>query len=90
LDAARVNPVLLVVLDLLVCAHDGEFRRFLDIAIGSLSEISYASLLAADLGILKPESAKEIAERRERTSKITWGLYKSVSRNATKRGVSAA
>ena len=69
---------------------NGEFRRFLDIAIGSLSEISYASLLAADLGILKPESAKEIAELRERTSKITWGLYKSVSRNVTKRGVSAA
>ena len=69
---------------------NGEFRRFLDIAIGSLSEISYASLLAADLGILKPDSAKEIAELRERTSKITWGLYKSVSRNATKRAVSAA
>jgi len=39
---------------------------------------------------MMPERAKEIAELRERTSKITWGLYKSVSRNATKRAVSAA
>jgi four helix bundle protein len=64
---------------------NGEFRRFLDIAIGSLSEISYATLLAKDLGILKPESAEAIEGVREKTSKLTWGLYKSVSRNGSKR-----
>jgi four helix bundle protein len=68
---------------------NGEFRRFLDIAIGSLSEISYTTLLAKDLGILKPENASEIEEHRERTSKLTWGLYKSISRNSKQR-VSAA
>jgi len=64
---------------------NGEFRRFLDIAIGSLSEISYGTLLAKDLGILKPETASEIEGHRERASKLTWGLYKSVSRNGKQR-----
>ena len=61
---------------------NGEFRRFLDISIGSLSEVAYATLLAKDLGILTAERAKEIEEKREQTSKLTWGLYKSVSKNA--------
>jgi four helix bundle protein len=68
---------------------NGEFRRFLDMSIGSLSEISYATLLAKDLGLLDAEQAKEIESRREHASKLTWGLYKSVSRNATKRSAAA-
>jgi hypothetical protein len=58
-------------------------------SIGSLSEISYATLLAKDLGLLDAEQAKEIESRREHASKLTWGLYKSVSRNATKRSAAA-
>src|SRR2546423_15355573 len=61
---------------------NGEFRRFLDISIGSLSGISYATLLAKDLGLLQPEQASEIESRRQHASKLTWGLYKSVARNA--------
>ena len=38
-------------------------------------------MLATDLGCLAPEAAKEIETHRERTSKLTWGLYKSVSRS---------
>ena len=55
---------------------NGEFRRFLDIAIGSLSEVSYAIVLAKDLGILGAEPAQALEELRTRTSKLTWGLYK--------------
>lgn len=56
---------------------NGEFRRFLDIAIGSLSEISYGALLAKDLGILPADGAKQI--------EVTWGLYKSITRGGAKR-----
>ena len=59
---------------------NGEFRRFLDISIGSLSEISYTTHLAGDLGLLPPEQAQEIEERRTQAAKLTWGLYKSVTR----------
>jgi four helix bundle protein len=68
---------------------NGEFRRFLDMSIGSLSEISYGTLLAKDLGLLLPEQASEIESRREHASKLIWGLYKSVLRNATKRSAAA-
>jgi four helix bundle protein len=47
-----------------------EFRRFLDIAIGSLSEISYAILLAKDLGLLSSEQVARLegVDGRERLS----------------------
>ena len=55
---------------------NGEFRRFLDIAIGSLSEVSYTILLAKDLGILDLKEAEQLEHLRSTTSKLTWGLYK--------------
>ena len=48
-----------------------------------------STLLAKDLGFLQQEQANEIESRREHASKLTWGLYKSVSRNATKRPAAA-
>ena len=33
----------------------GEFRRFMDITLGSISELTYILRLARDLGYLKPE-----------------------------------
>ncbi len=60
-----------------------EFRRFLDISIGSLSEISYALQLAKDLGILGPESATALTALHTKTAKVTWGLYKSIQARAT-------
>jgi len=60
-----------------------EFRRFLDISIGSLSEISYALQLAKDLGILGPESARALTALHTKTAKVTWGLYKSIQARAT-------
>src|SRR5207245_434831 len=55
---------------------NGEFRRFLDIAIGSLSEVSYAIVLAKDLGILDVKEAEQLEHLRSTTSKLTWGFYK--------------
>src|SRR5438552_18307349 len=59
-----------------------EFRRFLDIAIGSLCELSYAILFVTELGLLSQEEGQRLAELRSRAGKLTWGLYKTVSRRA--------
>jgi len=56
---------------------NGEFRRFLDIAIGSLSEVSYTIQLAKDLGMMQTEEAERLEAVRTKASKLTWGLYKS-------------
>ena len=58
-----------------------EFRRFY-IAIGSLSEISYATLLAKDLGLLSSEQLARLEGRRTRAAKLVWGLYRSVARSS--------
>src|SRR5215470_791334 len=57
-----------------------EFRRFLDFALGSLSELAYTIRLAEDLKLLSAEDADRLETLRERASKVTWGLYKVVSR----------
>ena len=62
---------------------NGEFRRFLDIAIGSLSEVSYAIQLAKDLGIVQTEEAERLEAVRTKASKLTWGLYKSARRKTS-------
>jgi four helix bundle protein len=56
----------------------GEFRRFLDIALGSISELTYVLLLARDLGYLKPEIWGEIEAVRDHAGRLTWGLYRSL------------
>jgi four helix bundle protein len=54
-----------------------EFRRFLDITLGSLSELAYIVRLATDLGFLGPKDSAEIEELRSRAGKQVWGLYRS-------------
>ena len=56
-----------------------EFRRFLDISLDSLSELSYILLLARDLTYLKAEEWGEIEALRDHAGRLTWGLYRSVS-----------
>src|SRR5215204_2275833 len=58
-----------------------EFRRYLDIARGSLSELSYLLLFSRDCGILDEETFGRIDALRHRVGKITWGLYASLSPN---------
>ena len=55
-----------------------EFRRFLDIAIGSLAELSYLLRFARDLGILSPEDWERLNADRERVGIVTWRLYASI------------
>lgn len=56
-----------------------EFRRFLDVSLGSLSELSYILLLARDLSYFKVEEWGEIEALRDHAGRLTWGLYRSVS-----------
>jgi four helix bundle protein len=54
------------------------FRHYLDIALGSLAELSYALLLARDLGYLRPETFGELEALRDHAGRLTWGLYRAI------------
>jgi four helix bundle protein len=58
-----------------------EFRRFLDISLGSLSELAYIIHLAAELDYLSPEERDQLDPLREDASRLTWGLYDAVARS---------
>jgi four helix bundle protein len=62
------------------CAKKGtrEFRRYLDISLGSLAELSYALLLAKDLQILSQEDWSCLEEVHRKAGGMTWLLYKSL------------
>ncbi|MGH7753821.1 MAG: four helix bundle protein [Gemmatimonadales bacterium] len=60
----------------------GEFGRFLDIAIGSLSEVSYVTLLASELGYLDRDAARNLEGKRMQPAKLVWGLYKKTRRRS--------
>ena len=57
-----------------------EFRRFLDIALGSFSELTYLLILAKDLDFLDESEWRETNSLRETTGKLTWGLYRSMGK----------
>ena len=60
-----------------------EFRRFLDIANGSLAELSYLLRLARDLGYLSAEEWDEIEKVRDEAGRLTWHLYRSLTPKAS-------
>ncbi len=66
------------------CAKKGprEFRRYLDIALGSLSELSYCLRLARDLGYLEVKQWEQLNELRNRAGQLTWRLYRSVAKSS--------
>jgi four helix bundle protein len=55
-----------------------EFRRFLDISLGSLAELQYILKLALDLGYLTPEGYAELDHVRAQAGRLVWGLYRSL------------
>jgi four helix bundle protein len=65
------------------CAKKGsrEFRRYLDISLGSLSELSYTLLLAKDLEILPEVEWKNLEDLQRKAGGMTWLLYKSLLAN---------
>jgi four helix bundle protein len=61
-----------------------EFRRFLDIAVGSFAEVSYAMVFARDVGILTRDDFDRLEALRVKVGKLTWGLYSSIAKQARK------
>ncbi len=58
----------------------GEFRRYLDIAIGSLSEVSYLLHVARRLEYLSEAQWHDLDIVRAGASRLTWRLYAAVNR----------
>ena len=59
-----------------------DFRRFIDTAIGSLAELCYIIKLARELGILSAKEADALEALRDEAGKLTWGLYRHISKRA--------
>jgi four helix bundle protein len=57
-----------------------EFRRYLDIANGSLAEVGYILRLGRDLELLSEPQWALPAALRERAAQAVWGLYRSLRR----------
>jgi four helix bundle protein len=60
-----------------------EFRRYLDISLGSLSEVACLLRIARDLGYLSAAEAAELDVVRTAASKLTWRLTQSVTDRPT-------
>jgi four helix bundle protein len=60
-----------------------EFRRFLDIALGSLAEIHVYLVLAKEFGLLHSGEWGELEALRDHTGRLIWGLCRSLSRPNT-------
>ena len=56
-----------------------EFRRYLDIALGSLAELGYAIRFAHELGFLDANKRAALDKAHTRASKATWVLYASMT-----------
>jgi four helix bundle protein len=58
---------------------NSEFRRFLNIALGSAVETDYHLLAARDLGLLEAEAHDDLAARTLEVRRMLGGLIKKVS-----------
>jgi four helix bundle protein len=59
-----------------------EFRRFLDMSLGSLAELSYILKLSGRLGYIDDQDAIALEQARRMASIVTWRLYDGVRRRA--------
>ena len=59
-----------------------EYRRFLDMAVASLHEVSYILRIAKDLGLGAREDLVQLEELRESAGKLTWRLYEAVGKRS--------
>jgi four helix bundle protein len=59
-----------------------EFRRYLDISLGSASELSYLLLFARDRGLLSIGDWEQLDSKRHRVGQLVWRLYRSIQRRA--------
>ncbi|HLQ57996.1 MAG TPA: four helix bundle protein [Gemmatimonadales bacterium] len=63
-----------------------EFRRFLDIAVGSVAEIRYTLRLVKDLDLITGDKFSELETERDKVGRLTWGLYTSMRRSIARSG----
>jgi len=59
-----------------------EFRRFIDISIGSLAELAYILRLVRDLKLLSNDDWNRIEALRGRAGFMTWRLYQAVMKSS--------
>lgn len=57
---------------------DAEFHRFLQMAMGSASELEYHLLLARDLGYLDPSHHKQLTDEATRVKRMLASLIRTV------------
>ena len=55
-----------------------ELRRYLDISLGSLSEVSYLLRFSRDRGLLAHPDFEILDDLRNQAGKLTWRLYSSL------------
>ena len=60
-----------------------EFRRYLDIARGSLAEVQSLIRLARDLGYMRQPNWEALEKQVNHTGFLTWQLYRSLQSRAT-------
>ena len=58
-----------------------EYRRFVDIALGSISEVAYLLLLTRDLGLLDPTAYARLDDLRKRTGGLIWRLARALDQH---------
>ncbi len=59
-----------------------EFRRFLDISLGSLAELGYGLRFARDRALVSADRHEALEALRTDAAKMTWLLYRSVAQAA--------
>jgi len=57
-----------------------EFRRYLDIALGSITELEVALRLSKDLGYLATASWSDLERLRNHAGVLLWRLYRAMER----------
>ncbi len=57
-----------------------EFRRYLDISMGSLAEVQVILRFAKDLEFIAREESEQLESQRESASRLTWRLYEAISK----------
>ncbi len=60
-----------------------ELRRYLDIALGSLSEVSFLLRFSRDRGILTDADFETLDDLRNQAGKLTWRFYSSLGQRST-------
>ncbi len=60
-----------------------EFRRYLDISLGSLSELTCLLRIASDIGYLKGSEGESLEEARLNANRLTWRLYQAIEKRVS-------